>query len=71
MLKNMKIGGRLTFGFALMLLFLLVVSGAGFWGVKSSTDKAVDIIRGDASISEYAAAALSNVLGLRRFEKDS
>ncbi|MBT0654143.1 methyl-accepting chemotaxis protein, partial [Geomobilimonas luticola] len=70
MLKNMKIGGRLTFGFAVMLLIMLVVSGAGFWGVRTSTEKTIEIIRGDASISEHAARARANVIGLRRHEKD-
>ncbi|RII27892.1 MAG: methyl-accepting chemotaxis protein [Geobacter sp.] len=70
MLKNMKIGGRLTFGFTIMLLLMLVVGGAGFWGVRTSTDKTIEIIRGDASISEHGARARANVVGLRRYEKD-
>src|SRR5512133_672596 len=69
-MKNLRIGMRLGMGFGLMLLIMIVVGLTGYWGVDKSTTATIHMIKGDASISEYAARARANVIGLRRYEKD-
>ncbi len=70
MLNNFRIGVRLGLGFGLMLVLILVVGGTGNWGVKESTTTTINMLRGDATVSEHASRARANVLGLRRYEKD-
>ncbi|MBJ6800580.1 methyl-accepting chemotaxis protein [Geomonas propionica] len=70
MLKNVRIGGRLGLGFGIMLLIVIAVGATGYWGVRESTQTTVAMLQGDATISEYASLAATNVLGLRRYEKD-
>jgi len=68
--RDMKIGTRLMGGFGLVLLVLLVVGGAGYWGVRTVADKTTNMLRTDATISEHASRARANIVGLRRYEKD-
>lgn len=70
MLANMKIGVRLGLGFSLLLLLMMVVGGVGYWGVKTSTDATIRMLKTDAMIAEHSARARADVLALRRFEKD-
>ncbi|MDA8098092.1 MAG: methyl-accepting chemotaxis protein [Nitrospiraceae bacterium] len=70
MLKNMKIGMRLGMGFGAVVLLMLGIVITGYWGVNSMSDSTINMLKGDATISEHAARARANVLGLRRFEKD-
>jgi methyl-accepting chemotaxis protein len=66
----MKIGARLLLGFGLVLLILLAIGGAGYWGVDSVSHKTITMLQTDAQISENAARARANVIALRRYEKD-
>src|SRR6266571_3454411 len=70
MLKNFKIGTRLGFGFGLIMLLLIVVGLTGYWGVKESTNTTIEMLRGDAAVSEHASRARANIVGMRRYEKD-
>jgi methyl-accepting chemotaxis protein len=70
MLKNMKIGSRLLLGFGVVLLIVIAIGGAGYWGVESVTNKTVTILQTDENLAEHGQRARANVLGLRRFEKD-
>ncbi len=70
MLKNMKIGMKLASGFGVVVLLLLGIVITGYWGVNSMSEATLKMIQGDATISEHAARARANVLGLRRYEKD-
>ncbi|MDH4231805.1 MAG: methyl-accepting chemotaxis protein [Nitrospirota bacterium] len=70
MLNNMKIGKRMAFGFSLILILLIGVGIAGYWGVHSVTQTTLTMLAYDAQISEDAARARANIVGLRRFEKD-
>ncbi len=70
MLKNMKIGIRLGIGFGAVVLLLIGIVITGHWGVNSMSEATIKMIQGDATISEHAARARANVLGLRRYEKD-
>ena len=71
MLKNMKISRRLLLGFGVVLMLLLVVAGAGYWGLDSVKQETVSMLQGDAKLAEYAASVKEDTLQMRRFEKDS
>ncbi|MBF0559212.1 MAG: MCP four helix bundle domain-containing protein [Nitrospirae bacterium] len=68
--SDMKIAVRLGIGFGVVVTLLLIVGATGQWGLHTLSGVSLKIINLDAKISEYAAKARANVLGLRRFEKD-
>jgi len=70
MLKNMKIGMRLSLGFGFVLAMLIGIGLSGYWGASSISNMTITMLQGDAAVSEHAARARANVLGLRRYEKD-
>lgn len=70
MLKNMSIARRLAFGFGLVLVFMLLVAGVGYWGTESVSSETASMINGPAKMVEHAERARANIVGLRRFEKD-
>jgi methyl-accepting chemotaxis protein len=70
MFKNMKIGMRLALGFGCIVVLLLIVGAAGYWGVTAIKGSAMHMLKGEAVFAEHAARARANVLGMRRFEKD-
>ncbi len=70
MLRDTKIGVRLGLGFGLILLLLAGVAGSGYWGLRSVSGKAADMLRSDAGIAGDAARVRTAVIDLRRFEKD-
>jgi len=70
MLGNLSIAKKLTLGFGLALLFVMVLAGVGYWGTESVTGEADVIINGPAKMVEHSERARANIDGLRRFEKD-
>ncbi len=70
MFKNMKIGKRLALGFGFVLIMLVGIGISGYWGVNSVSNTTITMLQGDSTVSEHAARARANVLGLRRYEKD-
>jgi CHASE3 domain sensor protein len=70
MLKKSSIAKRLALGFGVVLLLLLVVAIAGYWGMESVTHETVSMLRGDSKISQLADEAKIATLELRRYEKD-
>jgi methyl-accepting chemotaxis protein len=71
MLKKSTIAKRLALGFGVVLLLLLVVAVAGYWGMESVTRETVTMLRGDSKVSQLADEAKIVTLELRRFEKDT
>ena len=71
MLKNMQISRRLLLGFGVVLALLLIVAGAGYWGLDSVKQETISMLQGDAKIAEYAAAINEDTLQMRRAEKDT
>jgi methyl-accepting chemotaxis protein len=71
MLKKSSIAKRLALGFGVVLLLLLVVAIAGYWGMESVTHETVSMLRGDSKVSQLADEAKIATLELRRFEKDT
>ena len=57
-MKNLSIGTRLTFGFAIVLLFLVALTGIGVWRMQQAsvlTDTMVkDTVRNERLIAEWA-----------------
>src|SRR6266404_4566945 len=71
MLKKSSIAKRLALGFGAVLALLLVIAGAGYWGMESVTRETVSMLRGDSKVSQFADEAKIATLELRRFEKDT
>jgi methyl-accepting chemotaxis protein len=69
-----SIGILLGVGFGIVLLLLVLTGVLGYWSTSSISAMAIkefkEMLRTDAAIAEHSARARSNVLGLRRFEKD-
>jgi methyl-accepting chemotaxis protein len=70
MLQQISIGKRLLAGFGILLIFVLIVAGAGQWALNRSVDTAVGVLNVEVAISSYANDANIATLDLRRFEKD-
>ena len=70
MLNNMSIAKKLALGFGLVLFFLLVVSGVGYWGTESVAGAIAGVISGPEKMVEHSERARANIVELRRFEKD-
>jgi methyl-accepting chemotaxis protein WspA len=51
-------------------LLLLAVAATGLWGLRSLSAGTARLLQTEARIAEHSAAAKSDVLELRRFEKD-
>jgi len=64
------VGARLGLGFGVLILFIIVIGGAGYWGAYKVSGTTMNALKTDAKIAEHSARARANVLGLRRFEKD-
>ena len=71
MLKKSSIAKRLALGFGVVLVLLLVVAAAGYWGMESVTRETVSMLRGDSKVSQLADEAKIATLELRRYEKDT
>lgn len=70
MLSQLKISTRLIVSFALVLVFLVAVSAAGYWGIGRITWYMHDAVDSKAKMVEYAQRSRANINLLRRFEKD-
>src|SRR5881227_1714571 len=70
MLQQITIGKRLFAGFGVLLLFVLIVAGAGQWALNRSVDTAIEVFNVDVAVSSSANDANIATLDLRRFEKD-
>ena len=71
LLKNMRISQRLLLGFGVVIFLLLVVAGAGYWGLDAVKQETVSMLQGDAQITQFSALIKASTLELRRYEKDS
>lgn len=66
----MKIKTRISLGFSLITIILVVIGTIGYWGVNKMENNLVVIVDQDAKIVEYAQRMRANIVGLRRYEKD-
>ena len=70
-ISDMKIGTRLGSGFGVLLLILIGIGIAGYWGMQSVSDRTVEMLQTDAVIADSSSRARANVIALRRYEKDT
>jgi methyl-accepting chemotaxis protein len=70
MLQQISIGKRLFLGFGLLIVFIIVVAGAGQWALATSADTVTQVLQTDFGINSAANDAHIAALDLRRFEKD-
>ena len=70
MLQQITIGKRLFAGFFIVLLFVLVVAGAGQWALTNTVDTAEQVLNVDFAINSASNDLHVAVLDMRRFEKD-
>jgi methyl-accepting chemotaxis protein len=68
---NMKVGARLGFGFALMVLVMAGVGVAGWMGVNKQSVTAQHIVDQDVAYLRALASTQYSLMLLRRFEKDA
>ena len=70
MIRNLKIGQRLSLGFGAILLLMGVVAVSGYRGMKSLSSMATKILEVDSRLVENSGRLRSLTLELRRYEKD-
>jgi methyl-accepting chemotaxis protein len=71
MFSNMKIGARVSLAFGVLLLLMIAVAVTGYLGMRSINQEIDRDLDSDAVIAQHAGRARANILGLRRFEKDT
>src|SRR5580692_3118632 len=71
MLKKFSYAKRLALRFGGGVVFVLLGSIAGYWGMESVTHETVSMLRGDSKVSQLADEAKIATLELRRYEKDT
>lgn len=67
----MPIKTRLFLAFGTLVLMLVVTAATGWWGVSSLNSLAVASIDGDVALAQIVGDLDSQVLTLRRYEKDT
>lgn len=72
--SRLTIGKRLGLGFGTVLLLSVAMGLTGYYSAHRISEDSIEafrvLLRTDAAILEHSSRARSNVLGLRRFEKD-
>jgi methyl-accepting chemotaxis protein len=70
MLKDLRIGKRLSFAFAAVLVLMVVVAGVGYWGLGDVRVMVTSALASDVAIVEHALEMRVHMLEMRRYEKD-
>ncbi|MGO9014055.1 MAG: methyl-accepting chemotaxis protein [Dissulfurispiraceae bacterium] len=70
MLKNAKIGTRLLLLTGLMSFLIIAMGIVGYYCISMSSDTIAEVTDVDGRIAEHASRLMTEVLGMRRFEKD-
>ena len=70
MLKNLSIAKRLIFSFGIVLALLLLTGIVGGGGANRLSSMTRDILQGDVELLSHSNRLRSNMLELRRIEKD-
>ncbi|HBG21175.1 MAG TPA: methyl-accepting chemotaxis protein [Desulfobulbaceae bacterium] len=70
MFANLQMSTRLALGFGLVLVFLAIVAGTGYWGLGKMKSELVDISERGDKLVEYAQRLRANINMMRRYEKD-
>lgn len=70
MLKNAKIGTRLLLLTGLMSFLIITMGVVGYYCISISSRTIIEMSDVDGRIAEQASRLMSEVLGMRRYEKD-
>jgi methyl-accepting chemotaxis protein len=70
MLQNLTIGRRLGASFGLLLVLMLALAGAGYWGAKTAANASAGMSNEEVPELSLSLRIESGVLTLRRHEKD-
>src|SRR5689334_5390655 len=69
--RTLTIKARLMLSFGAVLLLMIAAAGAGRWGMYSLHQDVTKTINSDVALAQVASDLDTDVLMLRRFEKDS
>ena len=67
----MTLGKRLKLGCAVALLMILAVGATGYWQIHSMSQEIGAMLHIEGKLSQNSGRLRANVLGLRRYEKDT
>ncbi len=67
---KLTLGKKIGAGFGLVLLLMIAVAGAGYWGTHKISSEMILMLQTDAELEEHFAGARINALDMRRYEKD-
>jgi methyl-accepting chemotaxis protein len=70
MFSQVKMKSQLIAGFAVVVLFLAIVAGLGYWGLGMLQSEIVTLSEKSDKLVEYAQRSRANINMLRRYEKD-
>ena len=70
-LNDINIGKRLGMGFGLVVLLVIGLGGAGYWGISSISGATAELLGHEVKMVEYANELGIAINELRRFEKDA
>ena len=68
-LKDIKIGTRMNFGFGIVLVLLVLASGNGWWGASHIAKSIHEMLHGTNKIMSLTARARADSIELRQYEK--
>ena len=69
-MKNIGIGKKLALALGLVVTLMVVVAGSGYWGLNVTGKTTHDILEKDSKLAEASLRARTDILDMRRFEKD-
>jgi methyl-accepting chemotaxis protein len=70
MFSHLKISTRITAGFTIAILLLVIISGASYWGLGKLAWFIADIGEKEATLVEYAQRSRADINIMRRNEKN-
>ncbi len=70
MLKDMKIGQRLSLGFGVVLTMLMTVAAVGYFSLSSTSGLTTHILEADWPLVDTSHHIRATTLKMRRYEKD-
>jgi methyl-accepting chemotaxis protein len=70
MLKNMKIGNRLLLAFGLVFLLMIIAATIGALGINTIARRSEQTINTNGLIIRAAEQSHTDLVNLRRYEKD-
>jgi methyl-accepting chemotaxis protein len=70
MFSNVKMKTQLIVGFGIVVVFLAIIAGIGYWGLSKLQSEIVTIAEKSDKLVEHAQRSRANINILRRYEKD-